>query len=97
MLEHPAIHRHLGCIEFGALAYSASVSTFKHAFWCRYVCITVGRILIPPVAIYHPERLKETVAVQSLSRVQLCYPVYCSMPGLPVHHQLPELAQTHAY
>ena len=46
MLEHPAIHRHLGCIEFGALAYSASVSTFKHAFWCTYVCITVGCILI---------------------------------------------------
>ena len=25
----------------------------------------------------------------------LCDPMDCSMPGLPVHHQLPELAQTH--
>ena len=25
----------------------------------------------------------------------LCNPMYCSMPGFPVHHQLPELAQTH--
>ena len=25
----------------------------------------------------------------------LCNPVDCSMPGLPVHHHLPELAQTH--
>ena len=25
----------------------------------------------------------------------LCNPVDCSMPGFPVHHQLPELAQTH--
>ena len=25
----------------------------------------------------------------------LCDPVDCSMPGLPVHHQLPELTQTH--
>ena len=25
----------------------------------------------------------------------LCDPVDCSMPGFPVHHQLPELAQTH--
>ena len=25
----------------------------------------------------------------------LCDPVDCSTPGLPVHHQLPELAQTH--
>ena len=51
----------------------------------------------PPVAIYNPERLKENVAAQSLSHVQLCYPLYCSMPGFPVHHQLPELAQTHAH
>ena len=26
----------------------------------------------------------------------LCDPMDCSMPGLPVHHQLQELAQTHA-
>ena len=25
----------------------------------------------------------------------LCNPMDCSMPGLPVHHQLPELFQTH--
>ena len=25
----------------------------------------------------------------------LCNPIGCSMPGFPVHHQLPELAQTH--
>ena len=24
-------------------------------------------------------------------------PMDCSMPGLPVHHQLPELAQTHVH
>ena len=27
----------------------------------------------------------------------LCYPMDCDMPGLPVHHHLPELAQTHAH
>ena len=27
----------------------------------------------------------------------LCDPMECSMPGFPVHHQLPELAQTHAH
>ena len=27
----------------------------------------------------------------------LCNPVDCSMPGFPVHHQLPELAQTHVH
>ena len=25
----------------------------------------------------------------------LCYPMDCSMPGLPVHHQLLEFTQTH--
>ena len=27
----------------------------------------------------------------------LCNPMDCSMPGLPVHHQLPEFTQTHAH
>ena len=27
----------------------------------------------------------------------LCNPMDCSMPGLPVHHPLPELAQTHVH
>ena len=37
------------------------------------------------------------VMVQSLSRVLLCDPMDCSTPGLPVHRQLPELAQTHVH
>ena len=36
-------------------------------------------------------------SVQSLSRVQLCDPMVCSTPGLPVHYQFPELAQTHVH
>ena len=37
-------------------------------------------------------------SVQSLSCVWLlCDPVDCSTPGFPVHHQLPELAQTHVH
>ena len=27
----------------------------------------------------------------------LCDPMDCSMPGFPVHHQLPEIAQTHVH
>ena len=33
-------------------------------------------------------------SVQTLSD---CDPMDCSMPGLPVHHQLPELTQTHVH
>ena len=36
-------------------------------------------------------------SVQSLSRVRLCDPMNLSMPGLPVHHQLPEFTQTHVH
>ena len=33
----------------------------------------------------------------SQSCLTLCNPMDCSTPGLPVHHQLPELAQTHVH
>ena len=36
-------------------------------------------------------------SVQSLSHVQLCDPMNCNTPGLPVYHQLPELTQTHVH
>ena len=40
-------------------------------------------------------------SVQFISVAQscltLCEPLNCSTPGFPVHHQLPELAQTHAH
>ena len=36
-------------------------------------------------------------SVQSLSRVRLCDSMNCCMPGFPVHHQLPELIQTHIH
>ena len=31
------------------------------------------------------------------SCLTLCDPMNCSMPGLPVHHRLPELTQTHVH
>ena len=33
----------------------------------------------------------------SQSCLTLCDPMHCSMPGFPVHHQLPELTQTHVH
>ena len=37
-------------------------------------------------------RMFSSVAQSCLT---LCDPMDCSMPGLPVHHQLPEFTQTH--
>ena len=39
----------------------------------------------------------ESVSSVPLSCLTLCNPVDCRMPGFPVHHQLPELAQTHVH
>ena len=44
-----------------------------------------------------PTVLLSLSSVQSFSHVRLCDPMDCSMPGLPVHHQLPEFIQTHVH
>ena len=40
--------------------------------------------------------LTYTVQFSSVAQsfLTLCYPMDCSTPGFPVHHQLPELTQT---
>ena len=38
--------------------------------------------------------MESTSSDQSLSHVQLCDPMDCSMTGLPIYHQLPEFTQT---
>ena len=40
---------------------------------------------------------QESVSLVAQSGLTLCDPLDCSTPGLPVHHQLPELAQTHVH
>ena len=44
---------------------------------------------------YIPVEAFHLVQFSSLSCLTLCNPMDCSTPGFPVHHQLPELAQTH--
>ena len=44
---------------------------------------------------------KGLISVQFSSVAQscpnICNPINCSMPGLPIHHQLPESTQTHVH
>ena len=47
-------------------------------------------ILLRSLYLYSPASVQ-------LSRVRLCDPMNCSVPGLPVHHQLPEFTQTHVH
>ena len=46
---------------------------------------------------YHSWKLQQFSSVQSQSCPTLCDPTDCSMPGFPVHHQLPEFTQTHVH
>ena len=46
--------------------------------------------------LYDTKRVDQFSSVTQ-SCLTLCDPVDCSMPGFPVHYQLPELAQTHVH
>ena len=41
--------------------------------------------------------MKGVISLVSQSCLTLCDPMDCSTPGFPVHHQLPELAQTYVH
>ena len=51
--------------------------------------------------LQHTRFLCQSTSIQFSSVTQscptLCYPMNCSMPDLPVHHQLPEFTQTHVH
>ena len=60
----------------------------------QYPVISFSSVQIPIYLIIH-------ISVQFSSVTQSCPTLYnpmnCSMPGLPVHHQLLEFTQTHAH
>ena len=57
----------------------------------------VGGLLRVPWMDMSLSNLRELVTEQLNSVVQLCDPMDCSTPGLPVHYQLLELTQTHVH
>ena len=60
-----------------------------------------GMISVSPDSYIFPNSLTWAVSVQFSSVAQscptLCNPMNHSMPGLPVHHQLPEFTQIHVH
>ena len=48
---------------------------------------------------FEPQSPDPSVQFSSVAQscLTLCNPMACSTPGLPVHHQLPELAQTYVH
>ena len=51
----------------------------------------------PPPGLGEVSVLAELLRDRHRSVARLCDPMDCSTPGLPVHHQLPELTQTHVH
>ena len=66
----------------------------KH-FWLLISAFPMCPYLFPPLA-KHLAKLMFLTHIQ-FSSVTLCDPMNRSMPGLSVHHQLPESTQTHVY
>ena len=65
------------------------------AFLVRMQNITA--ILQSNITVFYNVKYSFIVVLQSLSHVQLCSPMDCSILGFPVLHYLPEFAQTHVH
>jgi len=75
--------------------------------WMKYSlvsCLFIFQVMIPWRAPFQFSKFLGILAcylVQFSSVAQscptLCYPMDCSTPGLPVHHQLPGFTQTHVH
>ena len=65
-----------------------SMEFFRQEYWNGLPCPPPGDLPNPGI-----------VQFSSVAQLcpTLCDPMNCSMPGLPVHHQLLELAQTHVH
>ena len=91
---------HLSCSQLQRIEWGFSkVSSCPHP-WNLGTWPCSGKVFADAIKLKilrlegHPQ---SNSSAQSLSRVRLRDLVDDSTPGLPIHHQLPELAQTHVY
>ena len=68
---------------------SVYVCVYICVYVCVYMCVCVLHIIYTFVYI--------SVSSVAQSCLTLCNPMDSSTPDLPVHHQLPELAQTYVH
>ena len=71
------------------------VSKSKTCICCALATIYIYLHCIYHVLTFYSVRIKFSSVAQSCPT--LCNPMDCSTPGFPVHHQLPELTQTHVH
>ena len=69
--------------------------------WAAVLILPPNKIYLLTLTLYifFKSTLVSSVQLNSVAQScpTLCDPMDCSMPGLPVHHQLPGFAQTHVH
>ena len=91
-----------------ALSPPAAALIICHSRWWQWLHLSwlLSEKILEPLPHHHDLKLhllwmrnKALLfsSVELLSHVQLCDPMNCSTPGLPVHHQLLESNQTHVH
>ena len=68
-----------------------------HMILLMYYSILFANIFVRVFASMFSMLIKDQFSSVTQSCLTLCDPINCSMPGLPVHYQLPELTQTHVH
>ena len=66
-----------------------------HYFFSGYSCFTMLHWFLLCNKVY--PLYGSLVSSVTWSCLTLCNPMDCSIPGFPVHHQLPEFAKTHVH
>ena len=77
--------------------YSLSPLSWILCVWLVKFPPTTCHEQVPPIFPYLFMIWLQSVSSVAQSCSTLCDPMDCSMPGFPVHHQLPELTQTHVH
>ena len=63
----------------------------------KFYCFIEGQLIYSVVLLSVVVTVTYQFSSVAKSYPTLCNPMDCSMPGFPVHHQLPDLAQTHVH
>ena len=79
------------------LQYYVSIRYTVTWFRCVCVCVCVCVYIICIFRLFSIIVYSVHFSSVTQSCPSICDSIDCSMPGFPVHHQLPELAQTHVH
>ena len=79
------------------LKYHLPKDSFRNLLRSHSTCGPSHELVTHLLSLYPISVTSIITSVQLLSRVRLCDPMHCSLTGFPVHHQIPELAQTYVH